>query len=74
MEKNQLSPLILPNAKEIWMHALYFRIVWSHRCENLYLYNIEINKDFCDFISDNCDCSGVIYVWGLIVFCLIHKQ
>ena len=55
-----LSPLALLNAKKIRMNSLYFYIIWSHKCEKLYLNNIQrIDNKWCKFVIDNCDCSGV---------------
>ena len=61
------SPLVLKllNAKRIliqayWKPGLYFHWSFSSKCKELELRCIHnIDKKWCDFIINNCDCSGI---------------
>ena len=58
-----LSPLKLLNCKKISISNLYFYILWSNKCRELILLGIEnIDKNWCNFVIDNCDCSNIQYL------------
>ena len=55
-------PLVIrfPNAQYIYIGDLYFYRLWSNRCEHLVLgYDSIVDKQWCDFVIDHCDCSNV---------------
>ena len=55
-----LSQLVLPNAKHISMTSLYFYIIWFNKCQELKLDYLKIiNKEWCNFVMKNCDCSNI---------------
>ena len=55
-----LSPLKLLNCEIIQMTNLYFYILWSNKCCQLTLRGIQnIDKNWCNFVIDNCDCSNI---------------
>ena len=57
-----LSPLRLINANYIWYNHSYYAIEWSNKCEVLEFDAMEIDKvgiEWCQFVTDNCDCSGI---------------
>ena len=59
-KENQLSPLQLPNAQIIEIGDLFFYRVWSDKCHKLNLqYVHDISKDWCQFVTKYCDCSGI---------------
>ena len=58
--ENVLSPLTLPNAQEISVRDKYFNIIWTNKCTKLEWFMLtQISKDWCNFVINNCDCSGV---------------
>ena len=59
-DENELSPLILPNAKIICIHDLYFYRMWTNKCQELHLSLVTcITKKWCQFLIKNCDCSNI---------------
>ena len=62
-KRNVLTPLKLFNARKIRIHNLYFYILWSYKCEELYLNSLKkIDNEWCNFVIDNCDCRGIRYL------------
>ena len=59
-KENVLSPIILPNVKNLRISCLYFYIIWSNKCEKLELHWAKIiGQKWCDFVIKNCDCSNI---------------
>ena len=59
-KRNVLTPLKLFNARKIRIHNLYFYILWSYKCQQLYLSLLKkIDNKWCNFVIYNCDCSGI---------------
>ena len=62
---NKLSPLKIKllNARYIRIANHNFNIIWSTRCQTLQLSCLNnICPKYCQFIIDNCDCSGIRYL------------
>ena len=58
----QLSALKLIGAKRIVIHDTYFPIEWSNKCQRLIWLGIKhMPAEWCDFIINNCDCTGIEY-------------
>ena len=55
------SPLRLPKAQYVEIGDLYFYRIWTNECTQLKLVglNNNINKDWCKFVIENCDCSNI---------------
>ena len=66
VKKNQLPPLKLSNVKILHMYNLYFYIIWTNKCQQLYLHKMSthIDNKWLQFVIDNCDCSGITH-WTL---------
>ena len=64
IEKQQFVPLKLLNAEKIHMYNLYFYIIWSNKCQQLYLHGMQsqIDDEWINFVIDNCDCSGIKFL------------
>ena len=66
-----LSPLVLANAKHVSIKCLYFYIIWFDKCQELALcYVRDIDKKWCNFVINNCDCSNIkslIFTWKTFV-------
>ena len=59
-DKIMLSPLILPNATHVSVRCLCPYIIWSDKCQELELCNVEtIDKEWCEFVINRCDCSNI---------------
>ena len=59
-ETNVTSPIMLPNVKHMSIFHLYFYVIWTDRCEKLRLLCLyDIDKQWCDFVIKNCDCSNI---------------
>ena len=56
---NVISPLTLMNAKDIVMSHYYFFILWTNKCQKLSLFRLKVNKKWCNYVIDNCDCTGI---------------
>ena len=60
LEKNVTSPIMLPNVKYMSIFHLYFYVIWTNRCEKLGLLCMhDLDKQWCDFVIENCDCSNI---------------
>ena len=63
--------LILPNVEKITIEIQNFDdmslIGWSKKCH--YLELKKINKFWCDFVINNCDCSGIKHLkfWNTVI-------
>ena len=54
------SPLRLPKAQYVEIGDLFFHRGWTNECTQLKLSELDnINKDWCKFVIENCDCSNV---------------
>ena len=54
------SPLRLPKAQYVDIGDLFFRRVWTNECTHLKLSGVDnINKDWCEFVIANCNCSNI---------------
>ena len=53
-----LSPLELPNCKDIRTNNMYFYPMWTKVCKNLEIIN-QISKNWCTHVINKCDCSGI---------------
>lgn len=53
------SPLKLINCHYIGIYHLYFYILWSNKCQTLNLQNISVSHEWCEYVIDHCDCSGI---------------
>ena len=58
-KKNKMSPLWLTNVRSICINDLYFYVGWTNKCEKIILNIQGITKNWCNFVIQNCDCSGV---------------
>ena len=60
-EKNedQISPLMLPNARYICIKDLYCYRIWSYKCETILLNVTNMNQEWYRYVVLHCDCSGV---------------
>ena len=57
---NILSPLTLKSARYILINNSYFPIFWTDKCETLLISQLgSIKYEFCEYIINNCDCSGI---------------
>ena len=54
------SPLRLPKAQHVEIGDLLFYRIWTNECTRLKLFELcQINKDWCKFLIENCDCSNI---------------
>ena len=53
-----LSPLVLMNARYINVD-INFYAVWGRKCNELVVKYQNINKQWCQFVFDYCDCSNI---------------
>ena len=55
------SPLRLPKAQYVEIGDLLFYRQWTNECTQLKLFEVKkIDKDWCKFVIENCDCSNVV--------------
>ena len=79
--ENEIAALELMNANTITMRNLYFYINWSSECQQLILsmgdeQEWEISQQWCDYVVDYCDCSGVksLIIQGMEFRCLMYDK
>ena len=54
------SPLRLAKAECVEIGDLFFYRIWTNECTQLELYRVKnVNKDWCKFVIENCDCSNI---------------
>ena len=59
----KLKVLELMNAWDIKINNMYFYIKWSKECIRLILSPmVQINQEWCNYVIENCDCSGITHV------------
>ena len=59
-KENVLPPRTFPNAQHIQMNIPYFYITWSKTCDTLEL--TTTSKNWCEYVINNCDCSGIKFL------------
>ena len=70
-KENMLSLLKLSNAQVIFIFHMYYHLMWTNKCHTLIINGLkEIESGWCQYIIDNCDCSGIKkLVFDGITFC-----
>ena len=63
-KENTLPPITFPNAQYIRMNFPYFYIKWSKKCDTLELNRLtNTSKNWCNYVINNCDCSGIRFLY-----------
>ena len=56
----RLSPMRLNNLKKLSMSGLNFSVQWTNKCQELIIdEEHNISNEWCTYVIDNCDCSGI---------------
>ena len=66
-----MSPFTLPNAQVIYIFHTFYYLLWTNKCHTLIFNGLKgIDSKWCQYIIDNCDCTGVKkVVFDGITFC-----